>query len=137
MSPFLQQSVTSFELHQPPRMPHMRGMTKSSSFKVSLADCLDSLRPAMPPLTVADINGTLVKIGKFKGAFVWHFHADEDELFWCLGGRLTIQFRDRDVMLEPGEMILVPRGVEHRSVADEEAQVAIIHPANTVVPPAR
>ncbi len=112
----------------------MRGMTKSSITKVSLADWFDSLRPAMPPRTVADINGTLVKIGKFKGAFVWHSHEHEDELFWCLGGRLTIQFRDRDVLLEAGEMILVPRGVEHRSIAEEEAQVAIIHPATTVVP---
>jgi len=58
-------------------------------------------------------------------------------LFWCLGGRLTIQFRDRDVRLEAGEMILVPRGVEHRSVAEEETQVAIIHPATTIVPSAR
>ena len=92
------------------------------------------MKVGTPPLTIADINGTLVKIGKFKGAFVWHSHEHEDELFWCLGGRLTIQFRDRDVKLEAGEMIVVPRGVEHRSVAEEEAQVAIIHPASTVVP---
>jgi mannose-6-phosphate isomerase-like protein (cupin superfamily) len=95
---------------------------------------LGGIAPGTPTRTIADINGTLVKIGKFKGKFVWHSHADEDELFWCLGGRLTIQFRDREVKLEAGEMILVPRGVEHRSVAKEEAQVAIIHPASTVVP---
>jgi mannose-6-phosphate isomerase-like protein (cupin superfamily) len=109
---------------------HKRRMTA----KIILSDALASIQPGLPPRTVADINGKLVKIGKFKGAFVWHAHADEDELFWCLGGRLTIQFRDRDVKLEAGEMVLVPRGVEHRSVAEEEAQVAIIHPATTIVP---
>ena len=112
-------------------------MTTPSITKTSLADSFATVKAGAQPLTVADVNGTLVKIGKFKGAFVWHSHEDEDELFWCLGGRLTIQFRDRDVMLEPGEMILVPRGVEHRSVAEEEAQVAIIHPAATVVPSVR
>lgn len=112
---------------------HMRGMTA----KIALSNALASIQPGSPPRTVANVNGTLVKIGKFKGAFVWHSHADEDELFWCLGGRLTIQFRDRDVKLEAGEMVLVPRGVEHRSVAEEEAQVAIIHPATTVVPTVR
>ncbi|HEY7688789.1 MAG TPA: cupin domain-containing protein [Dongiaceae bacterium] len=112
-------------------------MARSPISKISLASSFHSLRPATPPLTVADINGTLVKVGKFKGAFVWHSHADEDELFWCLGGRLTIQFRDCNVDLGPGEMVLVPRGVEHRSVAAEEAQVAIIHPATTIVPAAR
>ena len=115
----------------------MRGMMTPSTTKTSLAASLAAVEAGTPPLTVADINGTLVKIGKFKGAFVWHSHEHEDELFWCLGGRLTIQFRDRDVNLEAGEMILVPRGVEHRSVAEEEAQVAIIHPAATVVPSVR
>lgn len=112
-------------------------MMTQSITKTSLTDSLAAAKAGTPPLTVADINGTLVKIGKFNGAFVWHSHEHEDELFWCLGGRLTIQFRDRDVNLEAGEMILVPRGVEHRSVAEEEAQVAIIHPASTLVPPAR
>ena len=105
--------------------------------KTVLADSFAAVKVGAPPLAIADINGTLVKIGKFKGAFVWHSHEHEDELFWCLGGRLTIQFRDRDVTLEAGEMVLVPRGVEHRSVAEQEAQVAIIHPATTILPPAR
>ena len=102
--------------------------------KITLADSLMSAGIGAAPQTIADINGTLVKIGRLKGTFVWHSHPNEDELFWCLDGRLTIQFRDRDVTLEAGEMVLVPRGVEHRSVAEEEAQVAIIHPASTVVP---
>jgi len=102
--------------------------------KVNLISSFAALKIGAPPHAVAAVNGTLVKIGKFKGAFAWHSHEHEDELFWCLGGRLTVQFRDREVTLEPGEMVLVPRGVEHRSVADEEAQVAIIHPASTVVP---
>jgi mannose-6-phosphate isomerase-like protein (cupin superfamily) len=113
---------------------HKRAMTIDARSKISLTESLTLLHAGEAPLALADINGTLVKVGKFKGAFVWHSHENEDELFWCLGGRLTIQFRDRDVSLEPGEMILVPRGIEHRSVAEEEAQVAIIHPASTVVP---
>jgi mannose-6-phosphate isomerase-like protein (cupin superfamily) len=117
-----------------PRAGHKRGMKIPSLIKTSLADSFAAVDAGTPPLTIADINGTLVKIGKFKGAFVWHCHEHEDELFWCLTGRLTIQFRDRDVKLEAGEMILVPRGIEHRSVAEDEAQVAIIHPAATVVP---
>jgi mannose-6-phosphate isomerase-like protein (cupin superfamily) len=112
-------------------------MMTSPITKTVLADFFAAVKAGTPPLTVADINGTLVKIGRFLGAFVWHSHEHEDELFWCLGGRLTIQFRDRDVHLEAGEMIFVPRGVEHRSVTEEEAQVAIIHPATTIVPPAR
>lgn len=102
--------------------------------KVSLRESIAAQVLGAPPGTVAAVNDTLVKVGKFKGAFVWHSHEHEDELFWCLGGRLTLQFRDRDVVLEAGEMVLVPRGVEHRSVAQDEAQVAIIHPASTVVP---
>jgi mannose-6-phosphate isomerase-like protein (cupin superfamily) len=113
---------------------HKRAMMIHARSKISLTESLTPLHAGEAPLALADINGTLVKVGKFKGAFVWHLHENEDELFWCLGGRLTIQFRDRDVKLEPGEMILVPRGVEHRSIAEEEAQVAIIHPASTVVP---
>ena len=111
-----------------------KGMTASPIAKVALADSLVSAQVGAALRTIADINGTLVKIGKLKGTFVWHSHPQEDELFWCLDGRLTIQFRDRDVTLEAGEMVLVPRGVEHRSVAEDEAQVAIIHPASTVVP---
>ena len=110
-------------------------MMTSPITKTVLADSFAAVKVGTP-LAIADINGTLVKIGKFKGAFVWHSHEHEDELFWCLAGRLTIQFRDGDVKLEAGEMILVPRGVEHRSVAEQEAQVAIIHPATTIVPPA-
>ena len=108
----------------------------NSPAKVTLVDLFAGLPLGGLSRTVAAVNGTLLKVGKFKGAFVWHTHDHEDELFWCLGGRLTVQFRDRDVVLEAGEMVLVPRGVEHRSVAAEEAQVAIIHPASTVVPSA-
>jgi mannose-6-phosphate isomerase-like protein (cupin superfamily) len=105
--------------------------------KVSLSRILADLPAGAGPRSVAAVNGTLVKVGKFKGAFVWHSHEHEDELFWCLGGRVAIQFRDREVVLEAGEMLLVPRGVEHRSVAEDEAQVVIIHPAATIVPVVR
>jgi len=84
---------------------------------------------------IARLNDQRIKVGRFEGRFAWHSHESEDELFWVLRGCLTLQFRDRDVTLEPGEMLVVPAGVEHRSVATEEAHVLIIHPTTTVLPP--
>jgi mannose-6-phosphate isomerase-like protein (cupin superfamily) len=69
---------------------------------------------------------------KLRGAFEWHFHENEDELFLVLYGRLRMQFRDREVVLEPGELIVVPRGVEHRPVADDETHVLLLEPATTL-----
>lgn len=83
---------------------------------------------------LAVVNDTVVKVGRFAGRFAWHAHEAEDELFWVIGGRLTIQLRDRDVPLAAGEMFLVPAGVEHRSVATAEAVVVVIHPRSTVLP---
>jgi mannose-6-phosphate isomerase-like protein (cupin superfamily) len=73
-----------------------------------------------------------VKLAKVKGAFVWHHHEHEDELFYVLKGRLTIEFRDRSIELGPGECLVVPRGVEHRPVAEEETHILVFEPAGTL-----
>ena len=83
------------------------------------------------PRIVGELNGQEVKIVKIKGPFVWHHHDDEDELFMVLRGRLEMQFRDRSAFVGPGELIIVPRGVEHRPVAEEEVHMLLFEPAGT------
>ena len=84
------------------------------------------------PKILADLNGQQVKAAKLKGEFDWHSHADEDELFWIVQGTLEMHFRDRVVTLEPGEIIVVPKGVEHKPVAQEEVHVILFEPATTL-----
>ncbi len=84
------------------------------------------------PRIVGELNGQLVKLVKFQGEFVWHHHEHEDELFLVVSGRFRMEFRDRYVWLEEGELIIVPRGVEHRPVADEEAHVLLFEPGTTL-----
>ena len=83
------------------------------------------------PKVVGELNGQHVKLAKVKGEFVWHDHRDEDELFFVVKGTLTIQFRDRTVELKKGEMLIVPRGVEHKPVAEEEVWLMLFEPAET------
>lgn len=84
------------------------------------------------PRIVAELNGQQVKLVKFRGAFVWHHHDREDELFLVHRGRFRMEFRDRTVELGPGGMLVVPRGVEHRPVADDEVEVVLFEPAGTL-----
>jgi mannose-6-phosphate isomerase-like protein (cupin superfamily) len=84
------------------------------------------------PRIVAELNGQHVKLVKFRGEFVWHHHENEDELFFVHRGRFRMEFRDRVVEVGKGEMIVVPRGVEHRPVADEEVEVVLFEPAGTL-----
>lgn len=84
------------------------------------------------PRIVAELNGQHVKLVKFRGEFVWHHHDREDELFLVHRGRFRMEFRDRTVELGVGEMILVPHGVEHRPVADDEVEVVLFEPAGTL-----
>ena len=84
------------------------------------------------PKIVGELNGQQVKLVKFQGPFVWHHHDQEDELFLVVKGRFRMEFRDRHVCLEEGEFLVVPRGVEHRPVADEEAHVLLFEPASTL-----
>ena len=81
------------------------------------------------PRIVAELNGQHVKLVKFQGEFVWHDHAGEDEMFLVVKGRFRMEFRDRTVIVEQGEFIVVPRGVEHRPVAEQEVEVMLFEPA--------
>ena len=84
------------------------------------------------PRIVAELNGQHVKLAKIRGEFIWHHHDQEDELFLVHRGRLRMEFRDRVVELGPGQMIVVPRGVEHRPVADDETEIVLFEPAGTL-----
>ncbi len=101
------------------------------SRKINLADKLGRFQEEWTPHIIAALNGQHVKLAKLKGELTWHSHADEDELFLVLDGSLTIQFRDRDVRLEKGEMFVVPRGVEHNPVAPYGASVLLFEPQST------
>lgn len=84
------------------------------------------------PRVAARLNGQEVKLVKVQGVFPWHRHADIDEMFLVWNGRFRVEFRDRVVDMGPGEMIVVPRGIEHRTAADDEAQVLIFEPADVI-----
>lgn len=84
------------------------------------------------PKVVAELNGQEVKLVKFKGEFVWHHHNNEDEMFLVWRGSFRIEFRDHSVTLREGEFIVVPRGVEHRTVAEAEVEVILFEPAKTL-----
>ena len=100
--------------------------------KVNLAEKLALLEKPFSPGIVGYMNDHKLAVVRVKGEFVWHSHADTDDFFLVLRGRLTIQLRDRDVELAEGELFVVPRGVEHRPVAAEEAHVLLIEPRGTV-----
>ena len=98
---------------------------------VSLAAKLATFDETWVPKVVGELNGQYVKVVKCEGEYVWHHHEQEDELFYVLKGRLRILLRDREVALEAGEFFIVPRGVEHKPVADEPAEVVLFEPAKT------
>ncbi len=100
--------------------------------KVSLSEKFDLVTEYWSPRVVGDLNGQQVKIAKFKGEFIWHRHDAEDEMFLVMRGRLTILLRDKTVELTEGEMFVVPRGVEHKPVAEEEVHALLFEPASTV-----
>lgn len=100
--------------------------------KVTLSERFGRLTEHWSPRLVAELNGQHVRIAKLQGEFVWHAHAEEDELFWVVRGALRLEFRDGAVALAAGELLVVPRGVEHRPVAEEECWVALFEPAGTV-----
>ena len=98
--------------------------------KVNLTEKLAFINEHWRPKVVGELNGQEVKLVKFKGEFPWHHHAGEDEMFMALKGNFRIEFRDKIVELSQGEFIIVPRGVEHRPVAEEEVEVLLFEPAN-------
>lgn len=100
--------------------------------KVNLADAFRSFSEHWSPRIAGEVNDSHVKLVKLKGEFVWHHHEAEDELFLVIAGRMLMRFRDHDVWVEPGEFIVVPRGVEHMPVAPEECAVLLLEPKTTV-----
>ncbi|MBI2427472.1 MAG: cupin domain-containing protein [Ignavibacteriales bacterium] len=99
--------------------------------KINLTEKLSLINEHWRPKVVGELNGQEVKLVKFKGEFVWHHHEKEDELFLCINGSMTVEFREQKVILHPGEFVIVPHGVEHRTLAEEEAHVLIFEPAAT------
>ena len=100
--------------------------------KVNLAEKFSLFDEQWSPKIVGELNDAYVKAVKLEGEFVWHHHDDEDELFWVVSGRLRMELRDGEVILEPGELLVVPRGVEHRPVAEVETHVVLFEPKTTL-----
>jgi mannose-6-phosphate isomerase-like protein (cupin superfamily) len=100
--------------------------------KVNIEAKLARIAEHWSPKIVGELNGQYVKLVKFQGEFIWHHHDDEDELFLVIKGRFRMDFNDRQVWLEEGEFLVVPRGVEHRPVALQETHVLLFEPASTL-----
>ena len=100
--------------------------------KVGLAQKFAAIDDHWKPRIVGELNGQHVKLVKIQGAFDWHHHAGEDELFLVHRGSFQMEFRDRTIELAAGDMLIVPRGLEHRPVAEEEAEIILFEPAGTL-----
>lgn len=99
---------------------------------INLADKLGKFSDHWSPRVIAELNDYQVKLAKVEGEFVWHKHDDTDELFLCLNGELTIEFRDGSVKLGEGDLYVVPKGVEHKPVAETECHILLLEPRNVV-----
>jgi len=100
--------------------------------KVNIAEKLSLFSDFWKPRIVAELNGQHIKLVKFQGEFVWHQHEEEDEMFLVVEGSFRMEFRDRAIRIGKGEFIVVPRGVEHRPVAEQEVSVMLFEPASTL-----
>ena len=107
-------------------------MGDSNVEKVNLAQKFTLFNEYWVPYIVGELNDSYVKVDKLKGEFVWHKHESEDELFLVKKGKLLIKFREKDVWLDEGEFIIIPKGVEHKPVAEEEVHVVLIEPKSTL-----
>jgi len=100
--------------------------------KINLAQKFAMFNETWSPKVVADLNDSYIKLAKLQGEFVWHQHEHEDELFIVVKGRLLMKFRDREVWIAEGELLVVPKGVEHLPIAPEEVQIILIEPKGTL-----
>ncbi|RAT96289.1 cupin domain-containing protein [Brevibacillus sp. Leaf182] len=100
--------------------------------KVNVAEKFTLFHEYWNPKIAGEINDSYVKLAKLKGEFVWHQHENEDEMFFVVKGKLLIKFRDKDVWLNEGEFLIVPKGVEHMPVAEEEVHVLLLEPKTTL-----
>jgi mannose-6-phosphate isomerase-like protein (cupin superfamily) len=99
---------------------------------VNLAERFSRFSDQWSPKIVGELNDSYIKLAKVQGEFVWHQHANEDEFFLVVQGRLLIRLRDRDVLLHEGEFFVVPRGVEHLPIAEDEAHILLLEPKATL-----
>ncbi len=99
---------------------------------VSLFEKLSSFQDCWSPKIVGELNDCFVKLAKLRGEFVWHHHDAEDELFLVIKGNLLIKLRDRDIRVAEGEFVIIPRGVEHLPIAEEEVHVLLLEPKSTL-----
>ena len=99
---------------------------------VNLEDKFRQITEYWQPRIAGEVNDSYVKLAKLKGEFVWHHHEEEDELFLVVQGRLCIKLRERDLWLEAGEFVIIPKGIEHCPVAEEEVQVLLLEPKSTL-----
>ena len=100
--------------------------------KVNLTEKFSKFSDYWSPKIAGELNDSYVKLVKLKGEFVWHHHEQEDELFLVVKGKLLIKLRDQDILLEEGEFVIIPRGVEHLPIAEEEAHVILLEPKSTL-----
>ena len=100
--------------------------------KRNFAELFSNFKDHWNPRIAAELNGQYVKVVKFQGDFVWHSHENEDEMFYVLEGSFRMELRDKSVELGPGDFIVIPRGVEHRPVAEKECSVVLFEPATTL-----
>ncbi|MEP7321529.1 MAG: cupin domain-containing protein [Saprospiraceae bacterium] len=100
--------------------------------KVNINSKLSLFSDYFNPRIVGELNGQHVKLVKFQGEFVWHKHDHEDELFYVLHGEFSMEFRDKTILLKEGEFLIVPRGVEHKPIADQEVSILLFEPATTL-----
>jgi mannose-6-phosphate isomerase-like protein (cupin superfamily) len=105
---------------------------KSNMEKVNIQQKLSLFNELWSPKIVGELNGQHVKLVKFKGEFIWHKHDHEDELFYVLKGSFTMQYRDKTIVVNENEFLIVPKGVEHRPVAEQEVSVMLFEPATTL-----
>ena len=100
--------------------------------KINISEKLRMFSDHYNPRIVGELNGQYVKLVKFKGEFVWHHHAEEDEMFLVLEGSFTMELKDKNVLLEKGDFIIIPKGTEHRPVAHTEVSVMLFEPVSTL-----
>jgi len=100
--------------------------------KINIQGKLDTFSDHWSPKIISELNGQYIKVAKLKGEFIWHKHDDEDELFLVISGVLKIEFRDKTITLSPGEILTIPRGVEHRPIANSEAAILLFEPKSTL-----
>ncbi|MBK5280060.1 MAG: cupin domain-containing protein [Bacteroidia bacterium] len=100
--------------------------------KINLDQKLSLFTDYWNPRIIGELNGQHVKLAKLKGEFIWHQHEHEDELFYVVKGKLRMEFRDKSIDIHPGELIVVPKGVEHKPIAEEDVHIMLFEPASTI-----